>query len=71
MRTHRNNPDSPEMQRADSDNRRAVFAAKMQAKLDACDHEEHDHGHCIECGADLTDTLVGQAEDAADAAQDR
>ena len=37
----------------------------------ACDHEEHDHGICIHCGADITDTLAGQAEDAADAAQDR
>jgi len=27
--------------------------------------------HCLECGADITDELAGQAEDAADAAQDR
>jgi hypothetical protein len=25
----------------------------------------------LACGADITDTLVGQADDAADAAQDR
>jgi hypothetical protein len=30
----------------------------------------HEHGHCLACGADLTDTLAGLAEDAADA-QDR
>ena len=71
MRTHRNNPDSHEMQRAEADNRRAVFAAKMQAKMAACDHPEHEDGHCIACGADITDTLAGQAEDAADAREDR
>ena len=26
---------------------------------------------CLACGADITDELAGQAEDAADAAQDR
>lgn len=38
---------------------------------DECPHDEHKNGHCLTCGADLTDTLAGQAEDAADAAQDR
>jgi len=46
-------------------------AARIYREQQACDPEEHDQGHCLACGADITDTLVGQAEDAADAAQDR
>lgn len=29
-----------------------------------CIHWEHDHGVCMECGEDITDSLVGKAEDA-------
>ena len=46
-------------------------AARLYRQKHACDHEEHELGHCLDCGADITDTLAGQAEDAADAAQDR
>ena len=46
-------------------------AARIYREQQACGHDEHDHGICIECGADILDTLAGQAEDAADAAQDR
>jgi len=51
------------------------FAAMMRALGDHSEYllelERHDHGHCIACGADITDELAGLAEDAADAAQDR
>jgi hypothetical protein len=46
-------------------------AARQYLAEQSCDHEEHEHDICLACGADLTDTLVGQAEDAADTAQDR
>jgi len=46
-------------------------AARIYREQQECDHEEHDHGHCLACGADITDTLAGQAEDAADAREDR
>ena len=46
-------------------------AARLYREQQECDHDEHDHGHCIECGADITDELAGLAEDAADAAHDR
>jgi hypothetical protein len=46
-------------------------AARLYREQQECEHMEHDHGICIVCGADITDTLAGQAEDAADAAQDR
>ncbi len=36
-----------------------------------CPHDEHEHGVCIDCGEDITQTLVVRAEAAADAAQDR
>jgi hypothetical protein len=46
-------------------------AARQYLAEQECDHEEHDQGICLACGADITDELAGQAEDAADAAQDR
>jgi len=46
-------------------------AARLYREQAACDHAEHEHGHCLACGADITDTLAGQAEDAADAREDR
>ena len=46
-------------------------AARLYREQQVCGHDEHDHGICIECGADITDTLAGQAEDAADAREDR
>ena len=49
----------------------AGASAARQYLAEHCDHAEHDHGICIACGADITDTMAGQAEDAADAAQDR
>ena len=36
-----------------------------------CQHDEHDHGVCLDCGADLTDKLAGQAEAANDAREGR
>ena len=36
-----------------------------------CPHDEHDHGICLDCGKDITDDLVAQAENASDARQDR
>ncbi len=27
-----------------------------------CEHWEHDHGHCLDCGEDITDRLVAAAE---------
>lgn len=27
-----------------------------------CEHNEHDHGICLDCDADITDNLVGAAE---------
>jgi hypothetical protein len=46
-------------------------AARLYLAEQQCDHEEHDHGICLACRADITDTLAGQAEDAADAREDR
>jgi hypothetical protein len=46
-------------------------AARQYLAEQECDHEEHEHGHCLACGADITDELAGQAEDAAADAQDR
>jgi len=46
-------------------------AARIHREQQACDHEEHDLGICLACGADITDELVGLAEDATDAAQNR
>ena len=46
-------------------------AARLYREQQSCDHDEHEHGICIDCGADITDTLAGQAEDAADAREDR
>ena len=46
-------------------------AARIYREQQVCDHDEHDHGICLACGADITDTLAGQAEDAADAREDR
>jgi len=46
-------------------------AARLYREQQECEHQEHDQGICLECEADITDTLAGQAEDAADAAQDR
>ena len=45
-------------------------AARIYREQQVCDHDEHDHGHCLACGADITDTLAGQAEESADAMED-
>lgn len=36
-----------------------------------CEHEEHDHGICLYCGADITDRLVDAAEYAKDQMEKR
>ena len=47
-------------------------SARLYREQQECDHEEHDQGICLACGADITDTLaMAKDEDAADAAQDR
>jgi len=46
-------------------------AARQYRAEQECEHDEHDHGICLACGADITDALAGQAEDAADAREDR
>lgn len=38
---------------------------------DECCHDEHDHGICLDCGADVLDRLIMRAEDAADSLMDR
>lgn len=44
---------------------------KAVPKSSDCSHTDHEHGMCIECGADVTDDLVSRAEAAADARRDR
>lgn len=39
--------------------------------MDDCPHDEHDHGICLECGKDIWDDIVGAAEMACDAMEDR
>ncbi len=29
---------------------------------ECCEHDEHDHGFCLDCGADVTDRLIMDAE---------
>jgi hypothetical protein len=44
---------------------RAWLADRTNARdeeKEECDHDEHDHGICLACGEDITDTLVGEAE---------
>lgn len=36
-----------------------------------CPHDEHDHGICLECGEDIHDQLIAQAEYLMDSIQDR
>jgi hypothetical protein len=33
---------------------------------DECQHDEHDHGVCLDCGKDITNNLVGRAESASE-----
>ena len=58
---------------ASPDDKRVKAAKKcIETKEDEpCPHDEHDHGICLSCGEDITDDLVGQAENASDARQDR
>jgi hypothetical protein len=44
-------------------------AALLYREQQACDHDEHEHGHCLACGADITDTVAASVAEAA--AQDR
>jgi hypothetical protein len=46
-------------------------AARLYREQQVCEHDEHKNGICLACGADILDTLAGQAEDAADAREDR
>lgn len=36
--------------------------AKEIEEEDECQHDEHDHGYCLDCGADIMDSLVADAE---------
>lgn len=38
---------------------------------DTCDHGDQDDGHCLDCGEDLTEYLVGRAEHYSDILNDR
>lgn len=52
MNAHRNNPDSDEMNRADYENRRAVFAAQMAAQAtQEAEGDEAEGAQCSTCGA--------------------
>lgn len=51
--------------------RREWEANKRPQEEDECPHDEHDHGICLDCGKDIFDDLVGAAEMARDAAEDR
>ncbi len=42
-------------------------AARIHREQQQCDHDEHDHGICLACGADITELAIH----CADAAQDR
>jgi Fe2+ or Zn2+ uptake regulation protein len=57
------------------DNYQPVTQSRRQKTLieeeNDCPHDEHDHGICLDCGKDITDALVEQAENASDARQDR
>lgn len=44
---------------------------RPEAQEEPCEHVEHDHGICLECGADITDRLVAAAENRRDALEDR
>ena len=42
-----------------------INAATMKAEEDEeeCEHDEHDHGYCLDCGEDVLNDLVGRSED--------
>jgi Fe2+ or Zn2+ uptake regulation protein len=44
---------------------------KARKEQNECPHDEHDHGICLDCGKDIMDDIVGAAEMARDAAEDR
>jgi len=35
-----------------------------QEECECCAHEEHEHGICSDCGEEVSNRLVGMAEDA-------
>ena len=47
----------------------ALRAAQALNERNSCAHDDHEHGICIDCGADITDRLVDLAEYRADCAQ--
>jgi hypothetical protein len=51
--------------------RRDYAEHKREQEMDECPHDEHDHGICLDCGKDIMDDLVGAAEMARDALDDR
>jgi hypothetical protein len=38
------------------------FVALEEETEEECQHDEHDHGICLDCEADISDKLRGQAE---------
>ena len=36
-----------------------------------CEHVEHDHGICLDCGEDINDDLIARAEYMSDSREDR
>lgn len=49
----------PRRQYVSEENLETVLAIEED---DECPHDEHDHFICLNCGTDLTDKFVGQAE---------
>lgn len=46
-------------------------ARERRLAQEDCPHTDKDHSICLECGKDCFDDDIAEAEDAADAAQDR
>lgn len=39
-----------------------VFVENKKIETDDCPHDEHDHGVCLDCGKDITESLIARAE---------
>jgi Fe2+ or Zn2+ uptake regulation protein len=35
---------------------------RQDTEEEECPHDEHDHGICLDCGEDIMDKLISQAE---------
>jgi hypothetical protein len=43
----------------------------METEENECQHDETDHGYCLDCGEDRTDALIAKAEAWSDSLDDR